>query len=467
MKKKIGLIIFTILFFVLRPNFLLMADDLAARLSGRILLAVENSGEAWYLSPKNAMRYFLKRPSDAFALMREENVEITNADLRKIPVGLPVNAFGFAWTDSDSDGLPDNLEDALGTDKTLSDSDGDGHSDKDEIINGYNPIGPGVWPIDFNFAAKQSGRIFLAVENNGAAWYINPADNHRYYLGRPADAFNLMRKLGLGISNRDLENITAYTPDYILSALEQNIYDLINQERIKAGLSPLKWNDLVAAAAREHSQDLANENQALTGMLMSCNYPLIHHEGFNFGIYSHDRLNAHNFYAFGKSGENIALMPAAAFTFIFNSQSADIGLINHCQTEKAKLDAQFDQALASAADESEKLSVIKTEINRRSAEFKQEKVLTIKKIDWDSREQLAQDTVRGWMDSPGHRENILTPDFDEAGVGIAYVNGYIIATQDFIKRASCGFKNGACCEKEGYYPYCYEPLECVNNVCSD
>ena len=46
-----------------------------------------------------------------------------------------------------------------------------------------------------------SGRILLDVEKNGEAWYVNPVDQRRYYLGRPDDAMNIMKSLGLGISN--------------------------------------------------------------------------------------------------------------------------------------------------------------------------------------------------------------------------------------------------------------------------
>ncbi len=41
--------------------------------------------------------------------------------------------------------------------------------------------------------------------------------------------------------------------------------------------------------------------------------------------------------------------------------------------------------------------------------------------DYHSLEELASSTVEGWMDSPGHRENILTP-FTREGIGI-FVNG--------------------------------------------
>lgn len=42
--------------------------------------------------------------------------------------------------DTDSDGLHDNLEIALGTDINNSDTDGDGFSDSVEVTNGYNPL---------------------------------------------------------------------------------------------------------------------------------------------------------------------------------------------------------------------------------------------------------------------------------------------------------------------------------------
>ncbi len=45
-------------------------------------------------------------------------------------------------TDSDGDGLVDELEALLGTDPQNADSDGDGFSDKEELENGYSPLGP-------------------------------------------------------------------------------------------------------------------------------------------------------------------------------------------------------------------------------------------------------------------------------------------------------------------------------------
>ncbi len=45
---------------------------------------------------------------------------------------------------------------------------------------------------------------------------------------------------------------------------------------------------------------------------------------------------------------------------------------------------------------------------------------------------VAEAQVQSWMESHSHRENILYPDYDRIGIGVAY-NGslYYLSTQDF------------------------------------
>ena len=127
----------------------------ADRLKGRILLQVESKGQAWYVDPISGQRAFLGYPADAFRVMREMGLGITNKDLARI--ALPDEVYSYA------------------SNKAV--------------------------------AQRLAGRILLQVENKGAAWYINPVDLKRYSLGYPADAFQVMRQLGLGISNIDLAKI--------------------------------------------------------------------------------------------------------------------------------------------------------------------------------------------------------------------------------------------------------------------
>ena len=126
--------------------------NLAQKLSGRILLQVESKGEAWYINPSNLKKYFLGRPQDAYYIMRQLGIGITNDNLAKIPME------NEAWTGE-------------------------------------------------NFVKRNAGKIFLQVENLGQAWYVNPVNLKRYFLGRPDDAWQIMRRLSLGIANDNLAQI--------------------------------------------------------------------------------------------------------------------------------------------------------------------------------------------------------------------------------------------------------------------
>ena len=131
---------------------------------------------------------------------------ITNANLEKIPVGLASDSL-TQDKDSDGDGLTDRLEEALGTDPLKKDTDGDGYSDYEEVISGHNPLGPGKMPIDSKFTNNSLGQIYIQVQTNGESWYVEPKTKKRYYLGRPLEAFGIMREFGLGISNENLNKI--------------------------------------------------------------------------------------------------------------------------------------------------------------------------------------------------------------------------------------------------------------------
>jgi len=60
-----------------------------------------------------------------------------------------------------------------------------------------------------DLANRLQGRILLQVESYGRAWYVDPVSQERYYLRDGEEAFNIMRSLGLGITNRDLAKIPA------------------------------------------------------------------------------------------------------------------------------------------------------------------------------------------------------------------------------------------------------------------
>lgn len=458
MKKWIVLLILPLLVSLFFPYGTQAA---LASLAGRILLQVEENGEAWYVEPGSLKRFYLGRPADAFSLMREKGLGVKEADLRRIPVGLST----VSGLDSDQDALPDELEKALNLSPIGADTDKDGFDDRAEISSGNDPLGPGPWPIDKTFARKQAGRILLQVESRGEAWYVYPVDNKRYFLGRPADAFRIMRALGLGISNADISQIVAYTPSFTFSEFEKLVFDLVNAERQKAGLSALRANGELSGVARRHSDDLARENEAFTALDSFCSFPLIHHEGLNFGIYHGDRLETSAIRYYNMSGENIALLSGADITLSFRSDEANDADFDRCES----LQAQWDKALKAALDNesieaSRKVELIRSDISKRKTTFESYPRLRISRSEWTGMADLAKATVKGWMESPGHRANILKPEYDEAGLGAAYVNAYVITTQVFIRRTDCGYLGAPCCDR-GQYQACYEPNTCSLGKC--
>lgn len=58
-----------------------------------------------------------------------------------------------------------------------------------------------------SLANKLRGRIVLQVESRGEAWYIDPSKCHSIYLKDGDAAYQVMRYLGIGIKNTDLDKI--------------------------------------------------------------------------------------------------------------------------------------------------------------------------------------------------------------------------------------------------------------------
>lgn len=457
MLKKFTIFLSLFLTFNLTTVSFVHAENLVIRLKGRILLQTEENGEAWYVNPVNLKRYYLGRPNDAFNIMKELGTGISNKDLNKIRVA---DANLLSDIDTDKDGLSDMIEDAVGTDKNKSDTDGDGFADKEEVLSGYHP---NISNIDKNFTTKNAGKIFLQVENKGEAWYVDVINLKRYYLGRPADAFNIMRSLGLGITNSNLEKIIINNPHStpFLDIMEKKVQDLINVQRQENGLNGLKWNDYLADIAREHSQNLANGNINLIKSDIRCNLPIIHHEGFDFGLFHQDRLVNRNIYYFNASAENIVLIPDVYSIEYYVNENINKDEIENCEDFYNTVNADLKTNLANEKTQEGKKNIITKEIEFRENLVAKQPPLDIYKIDKKTNDEIANEAVINWMNSHSHRQNILTANYDEAGVGIAEIKDYLIITQVFITKIECGYMKGPCCKTNK----CYVPFGCVDGVC--
>lgn len=203
------------------------AQTMSSRTSGHILLQVEEHGEAWYVDPVREERIYVQNGEAAYQIMRELGLGISNSDLDLIPVGLT----SYETWDRDADMLYSTLEESIGTDPYVQDTDGDGFSDYEEILNGFDPLGPGMKEIDQELTHRLLGRIVLQVEEKGQAWYIHPTSGKRYYLPNGDAAYAIMRELSTGITNQDLAMIQSFN---LGSDCEEDLTCF--QERILQGL---------------------------------------------------------------------------------------------------------------------------------------------------------------------------------------------------------------------------------------
>ncbi len=136
-------------------------EKLVDRLLGNIILQVEEHGEAWYLNPNDSKRYYMKDGSVAYEMMRSFGLGITDDDLNKIPIS----------------NTTDEIKDAA------------------SICN-TNAL-----------ANRLKGKILLQVQQNGEAFYVYPKNCRMIYMKDGVAAYQIMRYLGLGITNSDLEKI--------------------------------------------------------------------------------------------------------------------------------------------------------------------------------------------------------------------------------------------------------------------
>lgn len=150
--------------------------------------------------------------------------------------------------------------------------------------------------------------------------------------------------------------------------LEKEIHSLINTERIKKGLALLSWNDDLSRAARKHSRDMAERSY----------FSHVSPDGNDFS----DRYRREGY-----------------------SCSIAVRETIYSGAENLYQNNLYDRVVF---------------MNGRAH------------YDWNTMQEMAESTVQGWMNSPGHRKNILTPHWKSEGIGAAVSgDGKVYITQNF------------------------------------
>ena len=153
-----------------------------------------------------------------------------------------------------------------------------------------------------------------------------------------------------------------------MTAIAFYIHVLINEERRSNGLSPLSWNPTIAQAALNHSTDMAKRD-----------------------YFAHESPEGYDFtYRYSQAGFNCQI-PTSSTTSSYGYGGSQTTTYYSTGGENIMfLEGYYGE------------------------------------------ENIARQSVEGWMNSAGHRENILTSYFLSEGIGVAESeNGKIYATQDF------------------------------------
>lgn len=163
-------------------------------------------------------------------------------------------------------------------------------------------------------------------------------------------------------------SVTSSKTEINIPELEKQIHDLINEERGKRGLTALAWNDKLSVIARKHGQDMANRN-----------------------YFAHSDPEGHDFsYRYQQEGFNCEV---------------HVGNYIYMGAENIFQNNLYDSITYCGG---------------------------IPTYDWNSQEEIAESTVQGWMNSPGHRQNILTAYWKREGIGVAISrDDKVYITEDF------------------------------------
>ena len=161
---------------------------------------------------------------------------------------------------------------------------------------------------------------------------------------------------------------------FYLQELEQSIHELVNAERSKKHLDPLSWNAPLSQIARDHSEDMLVNN-------------FFSHNSRN-GKTPSDRAEDANFECtiVTEGSQRIGIGENLLTTFSYHSY----------------------EVLESAG--------------------KEEAI----RYNWKTVNELAQEAVATWMNSPPHRRNLLRPDYIQQGIGaVVGQEQKIFITQNF------------------------------------
>lgn len=172
-----------------------------------------------------------------------------------------------------------------------------------------------------------------------------------------------------GVKTEIAKATDQFRPEFDAAAIEAGIFELTNVQRMDNGLEPLKIDTALASVARAHSADMAKRDY----------FAHITPEGLD----PTDRAKKADY-------------SCVKFYGVYYTDGVGENLAKNWLYSSYKIRGNYMS------------------------------------YNWNTDESLADEIVTGWMNSEGHRKNILTPEFDRIGIGVVIApNDAVYATQNF------------------------------------
>jgi uncharacterized protein YkwD len=127
------------------------------------------------------------------------------------------------------------------------------------------------------------------------------------------------------------------------------------------------------------------------------------------------------------------LRPDAALTRAARAHSEDLartGRFSHTGSDGSRGDDRA--ARAGAVFEAFGENLYESTLHRGGTRTRYPDGRVVEAYDWIAPEDLARDAVEAWLDSPGHRANLLRAGFSRAGTGVAFDDAFgWVVTMDY------------------------------------
>ncbi len=261
-------------------------------------------------------------------------------------------------------------------------------------------------------AQRLAGRIVLQVQAHGEAWYIDPLEKQRYFLGTADDAYALMRAKGLGIRHAELSR---YLTSRFPARLSGRILLDVERRGEAYYVDPLTLRGSFLGKASDayalmRTKGLGITNTDLAQIPAASTHPITPAPAPTSGISALEReafdlINAHR-------------RSIGASQLVWNDAIAAVA--------RAHSQNMADGNVAFGHDGfNERFSALQATMTVRGI---------AENVAMNDYPSPAPTAVAGWIQSPGHKTNLETPTYTQSAIGVATSeDGSSYFTQIFVK----------------------------------